>query len=311
MIDRKHMKGERMKRNARLNGDGKAAFWFLLPSMVGFITFVALPVMGSLFLSFTEWNFLTGFSGIQFVGVENFKTLLSFKDAWFADSMRHSLVFTAVQVPCNVAIGLFIAVLIDRYVYAKKLFKVTVFIPYISSIVASAVVWMVVFQPSFGPISSVLRAIGIENPPRWFVDVNWSFPMIMLFQFWLGLGYTIIVFMSGLKGIPGELYEAATTDGANEIQKFFRITVPMISPTTFFLITMSIISSFKVFDSVNVITRGGPGRATTVIAFYIYREAFKYYRMGTANAAAWIMFVIIFIVTIIQLKQQNRWVNYD
>jgi len=300
-----------MKRAIYLQSDAKAAFWFLLPSMVGFVTFIALPVIGSLFLSLTEWNFLTGFDGIKFVGLQNFKTLLSFKDLWFTDSMRHSLLYTVVQVPLNLVLGLFVAVLIDRYVYGKKLFKVTVFIPYISSIVASAVVWMVVFQPSYGPVNNLLCAIGIENPPRWFVDAVWAFPTIILFQLWLGLGYTVIVFMSGLKSIPAELYETATTDGASELQKFFKITVPMISPTTFFLATMGIISSFKVFDSISVITGGGPGRATTVIAFYIYREAFKYYRMGTANAAAWIMFVIIFIVTMVQLKQQSKWVNYD
>lgn len=295
----------------RLKSDGFTAFWFLLPCLVGFLAFVVFPVVFSLMLSFTEWNFLSGFSGIKFTGLDNFINLFSMKDEWFFKSFTNTLLFAVVTVPIGLVLGLLLAVIINKYVYCSKLFKVVVFIPYISSIVASAVVWMVVFQPSYGPVNSLLMALGVENPPKWFVDMKWAFPTIMMFQIWQVVGYNVIVFMSGLKGISPELYEAATIDGANELQKFFSITIPMISPTTFFLSTMGIISSFKVFDSISVITGGGPGTATTVIAYYIYREAFQFYRMGTANAAAWVMFLIIFIVTMIQLKQQNKWVTYD
>jgi multiple sugar transport system permease protein len=291
--------------------DNMVAYLFLLPSLLGFAFFIVFPIIGSLLLSFTSWNFLSGFDGIEFAGIDNFVHLLSGKDAWFTKSLGNTILFAAVTVPVGLALGLIVAVMINKYVYASGLFKVVVFIPYISSVVASAVVWMVVFQPSYGPINSFLMSIGIENPPGWFVDLKWALPTVMAFHIWQTLGYNVIVFMAGLKGIPNELYEAATIDGATEMKKFRHITIPMISPMTFFLSTMGIIGSFKVFDSVKILTNGGPGNETSNIAFYIYREAFTFYKMGTANAAAWVMFVIIFIITLIQIRQQNKWVIYD
>jgi len=288
-----------------------AGYAFLLPSLLGFAFFVAFPIVGSLLLSFTEWNFLAGFKGIHFTGLDNFKNLLSGQDVWFSKSMINTIIFALVTVPIGLFLGLTVAVMINKYVYVSGLFKVVVFIPYISSVVASAVVWMVVLHPSYGPVNSFLLSLGIDNPPGWFTDMKWAFPTVMAFHVWQTLGYTVIVFMAGLKSIPPELYEAATIDGAGEVKKFRHITVPMISPITFFLSTMGIIGSFKVFDSVKVLTNGGPGNETTNIAFYIYREAFTFYKMGTANAAAWLMFIIIFVITMIQIKQQNKWVVYD
>lgn len=291
--------------------DNIAGYLFLAPALIGFIIFVIFPIVASFFLSFTEWDFLTGLSGIRFTGLDNYVHLLSGSDSWFNTSILNTVVFALVTVPVGIVLGLITATLINKYVYAPGMFKVLVFIPYISSVVASAVVWQVVFQPSYGPVNSFLNAIGIENAPKWFVDSQWAFPLVMLFSIWQSLGYSTIVFSSGLKSIPNELYEAATIDGANELQKFRFVTVPMISPTTFFLSTMSIIGSFKVFDAIKILTGGGPGSATTVVAFYIYREAFNFYRMGTANAAAWIMFAIIFAVTMIQMHGQKKWVTYD
>lgn len=291
--------------------DNIAGYLFLAPSLVGFVVFVAFPIMASFGLSFTEWDFLTGVDNIKFTGLENYARLLGGQDEWFTKSMLNTLLFAAVTVPVGIVLGLVTATLINKYVYAPGLFRVLVFIPYISSVVASAVVWQVVFQPSYGPVNATLTALGMTNPPKWFVDSSWAFPLVMLFSIWQSLGYNTIVFSSGLKSIPKDLYEAATIDGANELQKFRFITVPMISPTTFFLSTMSIIGSFKVFDAIKILTGGGPGNATTVVAFYIYREAFNFYRMGSANAAAWVMFAIIFVVTMIQMHGQKKWVTYD
>lgn len=288
-----------------------AGYLFLAPCLIGFVVFIVFPMIASLYLSFTKWDFLTGLKGIEFIGLDNFKSLLGGTDNWFNDSMKHTLIYAAVSVPLGIGIGMIIAVMINKYVYCSGIFKVLVFIPYVSSIVASAVVWQVVFHPSYGPINSALMAMGMENPPRWFIDMTWAFPLVIVFQIWQGIGYNVIVFSSGLKSIPPDLYEAATIDGANELQKFRNVTIPMISPTTFFLSTMGIIGSFKVFDAIRVLTNGGPGSSTSVIAFYIYREAFTFYRMGTANAAAWIMFFIIFLITMIQLRGQKKWVNYD
>lgn len=288
-----------------------AGYLFLAPSLIGFLIFVAFPIVASFGLSFTDWDFLTGLKGIEFNGLENYVRLLSGKDEWFTRSMLNTILFAAVTVPIGIILGLITATLINKYVYASGLFKVLVFIPYISSIVASAVVWQVVFQPSHGPITALLQALGVENTPKWFVDERSAFILVMLFSIWQSLGYNTIVFSSGLKSISNDLYEAATIDGANEFQKFRYITIPMISPTTFFLSTMSIIGSFKVFDAIKILTGGGPGNATSVIAFYIYREAFTFYRMGTANAAAWVMFALIFLVTLVQMRGQKKWVTYD
>lgn len=304
------------KRNMqRLNSahrrESIVAYILLLPCLLGFLTFILFPLIGSLLISFTEWDFLKGFAGIKWVGFDNYKYLLSGQDEWFSKSAVNTIVFAAVTVPLGIILGMATAVLIHRYVYLPTVFKVVVFIPYISSIIASSVVWMVVFQPSYGPVNNILTALGVENLPGWFTDIKWAFPTIMAFQIWQTLGYNVVVFLAGLKGIPNELYEAATIDGASEWQKFRFVTIPMISPTTFFLSTMGFVASFKVFDSVKVLTGGGPGNVTTVIAFYIYREAFKFYRMGTADAAAWLMFILIFAVTLIQMRKQKDWVVYD
>lgn len=298
----------RTRRKYRDNG---AAFVFLLPCMLGFFLFMFIPVFASLGISFTEWNFLGGFKSMKWVGLDNFTKLLSGKDLWFNTSFFNTLIFAAVTVPIGLILGLLMASVFHNGVYCSGAFRFVVFIPYISSIVASLIVWQVVFQPSYGPVNSALMSLGIENPPKWFVSVQWAFPLIMMFQIWQTLGYNIVVFFAGLKNISADLYEAATMDGASAIQKLRHVTVPMISPTTFFLSTMGVISSFKVFDAIKIATNGGPGKATSVVAFYIYREAFENFRMGTASAAAWIMFVIIFAVTMFQLYGQRKWVTYE
>ena len=207
--------------------------------------------------------------------------------------------------------ALICAVIIHRYSRFKKLIVVWVFIPYIASIVASAVIWRVILHPSYGPVTQFLLALGVREPPKWFADIHWALPSVIAFSIWQQLGYMIVVYLAGIKGVPVELYESASIDGASELRKFFRITVPMVSPTTFFLVIMGIIGSFKAFDQISILTQGGPGTATTVIAYYIYRTAFEFYNMGFASSAAWIMFIMIFIVTLIQWRYQKKWVNYD
>jgi multiple sugar transport system permease protein len=286
-----------------------SGYLFILPSFIGFIVFFLFPVLFSLFLSLCKWNLSAGFSNIKFVGIENFKSILS--DIWFTDSMKNSLIFTAATVSVGVGISLILAVILNKMVYIKNTLRVMLFLPYISSAVAVAIVWSIVLQPTYGPVNQFLRSLGMENTPNWLADVHWALPALIAMYIWQNLGYNIVVYMAGLTAISADLYEAAVIDGAGGLAKFFKITVPMISPTTFFLVIMGIINSFKVFDQVQVLTQGGPGTSTTVLALYIYREAFQFYDMGFASAAAWAMFVIIFIVTIIQWVGQKRWVTYD
>lgn len=286
-----------------------SGYLFLLPSFLGFAIFFLFPVLFSLFLSLSKWNLSAGFSDLKFVGIKNFKTILS--DVWFTDSMKNSLIFTAATVIVGVSISLVLAVILNRMVFFKNTLRVMFFLPYISSAVAVAIVWSIILQPTYGPVNQFLRSLGIQNLPNWLADVHWALPALIAMYIWQNLGYNIVVFMAGLTAINSDLYEAAVIDGAGALAKFFKITVPMVSPTTFFLVIMGIINSFKVFDQVQVLTQGGPGTSTTVLALYIYREAFQFYDMGLASSAAWAMFVIIFIVTIIQWIGQKRWVTYD
>ena len=286
-----------------------AGLLFVLPSLLGFIVFFLFPVLFSLLLSFSKWDMASGFSNIKFVGIENFKDI--FTEVWFTDSMKNSLIFTVATVIIGTSLSLVLAVILNRMVYFKSSFKVMFFMPYISSAVAIAIVWMVVLQPTYGPVNQFLRSVGMQNPPNWLADVHWALPALIAMYIWQNLGYNMVVYMAGLSAISGDLYEAAEIDGANGLKKFTTITIPMVSPTTFFLVIIGIINSFKVFDQVQVLTQGGPGTSTTMLALYIYREAFQFYKMGYASAAAWAMFVIVFIVTIIQWRGQKKWVTYE
>ncbi len=290
-------------------GEGLAGAMFIAPSLIGFIIFVFIPVFMSLGLSFTSWNFLEGFGAIKFNGIDNFVTM--FKDKWFTASFVNNIWFTVITIPITTALSLFLANLINRYIYASDVVRVMMFIPYIASIVAVCVVWQVLFQPSYGPINYLLRSMGIANPPGWLADFKWALPAIMIINIWQQIGYYVAVYNAGLKAIPGELYEAARIDGASEVNQFFNVTIPMVSPTTFFLVTMGVIGSFKVFDHISVLTQGGPGNSSSVMAFYIYRAAFENFKMGYASSMAWALFILVFFVTIIQWNAQKKFVNYD
>ena len=289
--------------------EGFVAFLFILPSFIGFVTFFLFPVISSFILSFAKWNLASSLKNIQFIGFKNYFDIMT--EEWFVNSMLNSIIFTITTVIIGISLSLVLAVIISRLVFFKDLMKIMFFMPYISSTVAISIVWMILLQPKFGPINQFLRSIGITNTPNWLADVNWALPALIAMYIWQNLGYNIIVYLAGLSSISHELYEASEIDGANALKKFFSITIPMVSPTTFFLVIMGIINSFKVFDQVQVLTQGGPGTSTTTLALYIYREAFKFYKMGYASAAAWIMFIIIFIVTIIQWKGQKKWVTYE
>jgi multiple sugar transport system permease protein len=289
--------------------DNLAAYLFLLPALVGFIAFIIIPFVSSLVLSFTEWNFISGIDGIKFVGFKNYIHL--FKDDWFISSFNNNMIFAITVVPISLVLGLVVAAIIQKLVYASNLIKIMIFMPYISSVVAIAIVWMVMLQPSYGPVNQFLVSIGMANPPKWLADVNWALPTLIFISIWQGLGYYVIIYIGGLNSIPKELYESAEIDGATFWKKFFKISVPLVSPTTFFLAITGIISSFKVFDLISVLTNGGPGTSTTVIAYYMYKTAFQYHKMGSASAMAGVVFVIIFIITLLQWKGQKKLVVYD
>ena len=293
---------KRMQRKEAITGIA-----FILPGFIGFIIFILIPVIMSLGLSFTEWNFLKGWGAIKFTGLTN--VLKLFKDEWFIVSFRNNIVFTAVTVPALLILGLILADLINRHMYGGTAVRIMIFIPYIASVVAICTVWQVILQPSYGPVNEFLKSIGIKNPPKWLVDGNWALISIMIINIWTQIGYYVAVYMSGLKNIPLDLYEAAQIDGASGVQQFIYVTVPQVGPTTFFLTIMGIIGSFKVFDLISVLTNGGPGNSTSVMAYYIYKTAFIDFKMGYACTLAWALFILIFAVTLVQWKFQDRFTN--
>lgn len=289
--------------NDNLNG-----YIFLLPSLSFFLVFMAFPVIFSLFLSFCEWDLISGFGNIKFIGVENFLNLFISENV--LASLNNTLFYTIIVVPATLIIALVLAILVNNGVFLKKLIRLGFFMPYIASLVAVSTVWIAMFDNSRGPVNQILRALGVENPPTWLASPDYAFWVIILLSVWTGVGYCLVIYMAALQNVPQELYEASRVDGANSFSRFWNITVPMISPTTFFLVTTRIIASFQVFTPVKLMTQGGPVNSTSVIVFEIYREAFAYYKMGYSSAIAWILFVLIFVVTIIQWKFQGKWVNY-
>jgi multiple sugar transport system permease protein len=295
------------RRSKRQWKETLTGYVFISPMLLGVTLLTIVPILASFALSFTEWNFLLGFKQVKFVGLDNFERL--FADEAFWKSLKNNIIFILV-VPITLAASLALAILIDRYVYFKDLFKVIYFMPYISSVVAVAIVWQVLFHPSYGPVNNFLRSIGIADPPKWIADLHFALPSVMMIMVWVSIGYNLIIYMAGLQSIPKDYYEAAEIDGAKSWHKFRFITLPMLSPTTFFLMITGIIGTFKVFDLIQVLTKGGPAGSTSVVVFHLYETAFVNLKMSYASTMALFLFVAIFAVTLVQWWGQRKWVNY-
>ncbi len=250
-----------------------------------------------------------GFKQMNFVGFQNYIDM--FSDGYFTVSLKNNILFTLITVPLTLVVSLLLAVGVNSVRAGSKVFRMLFFFPYITSMVAVGIIWTLLFNPKVGPINNMLRAVGIANPPGWLLSTTWALPAIMIVQIWKMSGYYMIIFLAGLQGIPTQLYEAAKIDGANKLQLFFNITLPMLSPTTFLVMILLVINSFQVFDLVSIMTEGGPGRATNVLVYRIYQEGFKYNHFGYASAEAYFLFAIILVVTIIQFRGQKKWVVYQ
>ena len=277
---------------------------FLAPEIIGMLLLNVFALGFSLYLSFSSWDLLSGVSGIKFNGIANYVRM--FQDPTVMTALKNNLIYTVLTVPIPIVIAMILAVLIHSKVYLKDYFKVSFFIPYISSIIAVAAVWSALFHPSLGPINQFLLDIGISNPPKWLVDPKMSLVSVAIISSWAALGYTIIIYLAGLTNISEELYEAAEIDGATGLQKFLKITIPMLRPTTFFLFITMLIGSFKVFDIISFLTEGGPNNSSTVLVFKIYEEGFTNYNMGYASAISWLLFAIIGLITAMTWKMNKE-----
>jgi multiple sugar transport system permease protein len=284
-----------------------SGYIFISPMMIGLIVLTIIPALITFILSFTEWSFIADLNKIKFVGLQNYERLI--EDQVFVISFKNNL-FLLLAVPIQIIISLLFAVIIDKYVYFKSFFKILFFMPYISSIVAVAIVFQLLFQPSYGPINQALRAIGIANPPKWLADLTYALPSVMIILVWIGIGFCLVVYLAALQAIPKDLYESADIDGAGAGTKFWKITFPLVSPTTFFLLVTGLIASFKSFDIIKVLTSGGPSYSTSVVTYYLYTTAFENLKTGYASSMAMFLFGCVMLITVIQLYGQKKWVNY-
>jgi multiple sugar transport system permease protein len=299
MNSSKKVKSKTIRRNRLI------AYTFLLPSIIGFVLFILGPVIASFLMSFTSWN---GFGVVEFIGLDNYKQLL--KDENFKISFINSILFMVISVPITLFLSMLIAVALNQGIRFVKVFRTAVFLPYVTATIAVAAVWQLIFNPTMGPINGALMKFGIEQPPGWLSSPTWALISVSIVYIWHSVGYYMILFLAGLQGIPDYLYEAAELDGAGPVRKFFNITVPMLSPVLFFTTIIGIINSFKIFDLIYVLTGGGPGRSTHVLVYDIYNTAFKQFEYGYASAMAYVLFLLILIISIIQFRGQKKWVNY-
>lgn len=291
-----------------LKGKETAAAWFfLLPGFIGFCIFVFGAVAVSLGLSFLEWDMLTQ---PKFVGLQNYLRLIA-QDKTFHLVLKNTVIFVLGTVPARLFLGLIFALTLVRNIPARAFFRAAIFLPVIIPTVAAAMVFRWIFNADFGLLNEFLYNVGISNLPRWLSQPKWALTAIIILSVWKDVGFSTVLFMAGLQGIPSSLYEAAWLDGANRWKSFVYITLPLLSPTTFFVIVINVISSFQIFDQAYVLTGGGPGNATNTIVYYIYNNAFQWFRMGYASAVAWLLFAIIFIATFIQFRYQKKWVYYE
>lgn len=288
-----------MKRN------GIQALFFLSPTLIIFATFILFPVVFSFYLSFHKWNMFS--SGQTFVGLQNYARLLHDTEFWMV--LKNTLIYTLGTVPLNMAFALLVAYALNRKIAGKKFLRTAFFAPVIISPVAAAVIWRWIYDPNFGLINYLLDLVGIKGP-NWINEPSSAMIALIIMGVWKTFGVNMVLFSAGLQGIPESYYEAAEIDGAGRWSKFWRITLPLLSPTTFFIMVMSIIGSFQVFDIVYVLTAGGPLGSTKVLVFYLYEYAFKFFEMGYASAAAYILFIVLVILTLIQVKYMRSKV-YD
>ena len=285
------------KRRKGKKGDLLSALLFLSPTLVVFGAFILFPVIFSFYLSFLKWNMFGGSS--TFVGLDNYISLFKNPDFWLV--LKNTLIYTFATVPLNMIFSLLIAYALNKKIIGKKFLRTALFAPVVISPVAAAVIWRWLYDPNFGLINYFLSFFGIGSI-NWLNDPAAAMFALIIMGVWKTFGINMILFSAGLQAIPENYYEAALIDGAGPWARFWNVTIPMLAPTLFFIMVMSMIGSFQVFDLVYVLTSGGPLGATKVLVFYIYEYAFKYFQMGYASAASYVLFGILFLFTMLQIK---------
>lgn len=281
----------------------KQSFWawiFILPALLGTLIFIIIPIFVSFGLSFTDWNLI---SKPQFAGFENYSGL--FKDNIFYQVLFNTLFYALVTAVFSIIIPLILSVALDSKIKGSGFFKTAYFIPYVTPMIVIGIVWTWIFDPNYGILNWVL---GIGDNIKWLYDKNFAMPALIIVSVWKNIGYNMIIFLAGLQAIPESINEASEIDGATGIKRFFLVTLPLLSPTLFFVSIMTTISSFHVFDLIYLMTEGGPENSTTVMVYWLYKQAFEFFNIGKASAIAYVLFVIILGLTYVQWATRRKWV---
>lgn len=302
------------KHRKKLGYDGiLTAAPFLIPSCIGLIIFSLIPLVVSIFISFTDWNGLdylldSNFIKDHFLGFDNYKAIITSKEFWKV--LLNTLEYIVMYIPLMIMCSLLVSFLLSQRRRFTVAFRVIYYIPVLTSWVAASLIWKTVLSPQYGAVNSALAMFGIQGP-GWLLDEKWAMVAIVLVSVWKDMGFFGLILLSGMISIDKSYYEAASVDGANGWTKFWRITLPLLTPSLFYVLIVSLINAFQLFPQIMIMTDGGPNGATQVMVERIYKYGFSYYRMGYASALSWILFLIIMICTLIQMRGQKRWVNYE
>lgn len=299
--------GKTRKRSSNVaKRQNRYGYFFIMPWLIGLFVFTLIPMLFSLVLSFCKWDIVTGLSSIKFIGWQNFEKI--FADRKFYKALEVTFKFCMISIPFYQLSSLLVAMLLNMRIRFMRTFRLIFFLPSIIPTIASSMIWMQILGKD-GLINQGLAILGIKGP-AWLNTPKTALYGLILMGVW-GIGNTIIIYLSGLQGVGEELYEASDIDGANSFQRFFKITLPMISPTIFFNMIMAIIGSFQYFTQAFVMTEGGPLNSTLFYNLYLYTKAYKELKMGYASALAWIMFLIIMFFTLLVIRSSSFWVFYQ
>ncbi len=296
-----------MARKPRLNVRTREAiecYLFILPAILGLLIFYIGPMIASFILSLTDYDLLTP---PEFIGLDNYREMAG--DPLFWQSLKVTSIYSVVSVPLVLAVGLFLAVLLNQKVRGSTFFRSVFYLPTVISGVAVALLWRWIFNDEYGILNLLLDKVGIRGP-GWLIDERWALIALIMTSVWTA-GGTMLIFLAGLQGIPAELYEAAELDGATRWKRFWTITFPLLSNVTFFNLVLGVIGALQVFTEAFVLTAGGPNNSTLLLPVYLYRNAFQYLEMGYASAIAWVMFLIVFVLTLIVFRSAPLWVHYQ
>ncbi|WP_391572499.1 carbohydrate ABC transporter permease [Cohnella sp.] len=281
-------------------------YLFIAPNLLGMLVFVIVPIFTSLLMSFTDWDLI---NAPRWVGLSNFTDKMV-HDQQFWVSLKNTFVFSLLTIPLGIAVAFVIALLLNQSIKGVNLYRAAIFLPVGISMISISVIWRWILNTDLGILNYVLSLVNLQGA-GWLSDEKYALFSVSAISIWKSVGFNMVILLAGLKGVPSHLYEAATIDGAGAWRRMTRITLPLITPSLFFVSIMSVIGSFQVFDLIYSTTSGGPGDSTRVIYYWVYQNGFKFFEMGYASALAWVVFIMLFAVTLLQMKFFGNKVNYE